>query len=312
MSACVSPMLARVGALVLMALGLVVPVVAEPVNSPARIAIIIDDVGYNLALGRRAAELPGAYTLALLPMTPHTRELAELGRERGKELMLHAPMANERGLPLGPGALELSMTRAELLQSLRASLASLPEVVGVNNHMGSALTAQPQPMGWVMSELVRRDLFFVDSRTTAASVAERVGRDYGLKTARRDVFLDHERSPTHIQQQLERALHLAQRRGWAVAIGHPHPETLAVLERAAPLMAEQAVQLVSASALVQRARFGAGYCPLAPDSLRDYRPPAGQMPPSIVSVRWWNWKSLINWSYQPAAKLEKHGISNSG
>lgn len=312
MSARVSPLLARLGAFALTGLALVAQAGFEPVKPVARIAIIIDDIGYNLPLGRRAAQLPGAYTLALLPMTPHTRELAELGYKRGKELMLHAPMANERGLPLGPGALDVGMPRAELLQSLRASLDSLPEVVGVNNHMGSALTVLARPMGWVMGELRQRELFFVDSRTTAASVAAPVARHYGLKTAQRDVFLDHRRDPAHIRQQLARALELAQRRGWAIAIGHPYPETLAVLEQAEALMAGQSVQLVSASTLLRRAVAGYAYCPLAPKKLRDYQPPVSPLARAVTSLHWWNWESLINWGYQPAQSLEKHGIRNSG
>ncbi|WP_049723237.1 divergent polysaccharide deacetylase family protein [Gilvimarinus polysaccharolyticus] len=291
MSTRVSWLLARISAVAaLISLTLVSQASVEPTPPPARIAIIIDDIGYNLALGRRAAELPGAYTLALLPMTPHTRELAELGQKRGKELMLHAPMANQQGLPLGPGALEVGMSRAEILQSLRASLDSLPEVVGVNNHMGSALTVQARPMGWVMGELRQRGLYFVDSRTTASTVAARVARGYGLKSAQRDVFLDHQRDPLHIQQQLARALDLAQRRGWAIAIGHPYPETLAVLEQAQALMAEQSVYLVSASALLRRAPAGRAYCPLAPKSLRDYQLPASQNSVVVTSARWWNLK----------------------
>jgi polysaccharide deacetylase 2 family uncharacterized protein YibQ len=257
------------------------------------LAIIIDDIGYNLALGRRAAELTGAYTLAVLPMTPHSRKLAALARAQGKELMLHAPMANSRHLPLGPGGLEADMPRARLLLALRQSLDSLPEVVGVNNHMGSALTAQARPMGWVMGELSKRSLYFVDSRTTAATVARQVAQAYGLKTAQRDVFLDHSRDPAHIEQQLIQALMLARERGSAIAIGHPYPETLAVLERAQEHLAHYAVQLVSASALVKTAPRSRQYCPLAPVMLRRPARSAVITGPLMGQQAWWYWHALI-------------------
>lgn len=302
-------MLARLSAGLLLSLALGVQAQA---GHPARLAIIIDDVGYNLSLGRRTAELNGAYTLAVLPMTPHSRELADLARERGKELMLHAPMASQRALPLGPGALELGVPRAELLSRLRQSLASLPEVVGVNNHMGSAFTEQALPLGWIMGELKRRDLFFVDSRTTAASVAGQVAQGYGLKSAQRDVFLDHVREPQHIRRQLTRAITLARQRGSAIAIGHPYPETLAVLEQAAGLLGEQSVQLVNVSELTRQAPAGRGSCPLAPSQLRGYRPANLHSPFVLSNSRWWSWRNLINWRYQPAVMLDKHGISKSG
>ncbi|WP_052480789.1 divergent polysaccharide deacetylase family protein [Gilvimarinus agarilyticus] len=302
-------MLARMAASLLLPLAFSAQAVAEP---DAKLAIIIDDIGYNLSLGRRTAVLKGAYTLALLPLTPHSRELATFAHTQGKELILHAPMANQRGLPLGPGALELGMPRDELLNNLRHSLMTLPEVVGVNNHMGSALTEHAQPMGWIMGELERRDLFFVDSRTTSASVAGEVAKSYGLRNAERDVFLDHVRDPEHIRQQLVRAIELARQRGSAIAIGHPYPETLEVLEQAGNLLAGQSVRLVSVSQLTRQALAGSGSCPLAPNSLRDYRPPNRYFPVVLANSRWWSWGNLINWRYQPAVILDKHGISKSG
>lgn len=294
MSAGVGSMLARCGAK-LMLIGLALAAqAAEPIQSGAQIAIIIDDVGYNLALGRRAAELPGAYTLALLPDTPHSQSLAEYGQKHGKELMLHLPMASERGLPLGPGGLEVDMPRRPLLHSLRASLDSLPAIVGVNNHMGSALTVRARPMGWVMGELRRRGLFFIDSRTTAASVAKQVAQHYGVKAIQRDVFLDHQRDTGHIRQQLLHALQLAQQRGSAVAIAHPYPETLALLEQAEAMFDGAAVQLVSASALVRRPPVYRGYCPSPPRYLRAYYPPSDAVKPLVANGHWWNWKSLID------------------
>ena len=219
----------------------------------ARLAIIIDDIGYNGPLGRRAADLDGAFTLAVLPFTPHTRELAQRAHEQGKEIILHAPMSNTRHMPLGKGGLESGMDYDEFMITLRADLADVPHLAGVNNHMGSQLTQEPEPMGWVMDELVRRDLYFVDSRTSAASQALAVAEAYGVPSLKRDVFLDNIRTREHINEQLLKAVQLAKRRGSAVAIGHPYPQTLSVLEQAPRLLAAHGVELVFASDLLREA-----------------------------------------------------------
>lgn len=237
----------------------------------AQLAIIIDDVGYNRPLGERAARLPGAYTLSLLPYTPHSQRLAELASGQGKELMLHAPMASLAGLELGPGALTLEMNRPQFISRLRDAIAQFPGIKGINNHMGSALTREFQPMGWVMSEARRAHLYFIDSRTTAASVAYRTAQAYGLPSASRDVFLDHQKQKAHIRQQLQSAITLARTTGRAIAIGHPYPETLDVLEHITDQwLAEQGVELVPASRLVTRRRPGNGYCIAPPPLLRQW------------------------------------------
>ena len=241
----------------------------SPLSARAgQLAIIIDDIGYNLKAGQRTIALPGAYTLALLPATPHSQTLAELAHQNGKELMLHAPMANMGGLALGPGGLTPEQTRAEFTARLRHSLDSLPHIQGVNNHMGSALTPLATPMGWVMDEIGKRALYFVDSRTTAASRGYEVARAYGLKAAKRDVFLDHSRESDDITAQLKHAIDIAQKRGQAIAIGHPYPETLAALEAAQPLLKASGVRLVPASALAQKSAPGNGHCPIPPPLLR--------------------------------------------
>ncbi len=223
---------------------------AQPVFA-AQLAIIIDDIGYNGPLGRRTANLEGAFTLAVLPFTPHTRELAQLAYKQGKEVILHAPMSNTRDMPLGKGGLESGMEYDEFINTLRANLADIPHLRGVNNHMGSQLTQETEPMGWLMDELIRHNLYFVDSRTSADSQALAVAKAYGVPALKRDVFLDNVRTLQHIQQQLLKAIQLAQRNGQAIAIGHPYPQTLQVLEQAPTLLAEHGVQLVPVSHLLR-------------------------------------------------------------
>lgn len=223
---------------------------SQPALAKGQLAIIIDDIGYNLALGKRTTDLPGDFTLAVLPFTPHGSELAQRAHQRGKEIMLHAPMSNHHNYPLGRGGLVSGMQRAELLAVLRQNLASIPHVRGVNNHMGSQLTEQAEPMRWVMEELKMRRLYFVDSRTSARTQALMVAQAIQLPSRKRDVFLDDERTRDNIDYQLRRALELAQRQGSAIAIGHPYPETLAALEQLQPLLDYYQVRLVKASQLM--------------------------------------------------------------
>ena len=222
-----------------------------PASASGQLAIIIDDIGYNLALGKRSADLNGDFTLAVLPFTPHGVELAERAHRQGKEIMLHAPMSNRHNYPLGRGGLKTGMQRTEFLAVLRENLANIPHIKGVNNHMGSQLTEQAEPMGWLMDELHQRQLYFVDSRTSAMTQALTVAEKIHLPSRKRDVFLDDERTTSNIKHQLIRALKLAQQRGSAIAIGHPYPETLSELEQLQPLLAQYQVRLVKASQLMQ-------------------------------------------------------------
>jgi polysaccharide deacetylase 2 family uncharacterized protein YibQ len=219
-------------------------------NGPVRIAIIIDDIGYNRDLSLRAAQLPAAVTLAVLPHSPNGAEIAGIGHRSGKEIMLHAPMAAESGRALGKGALTAAMGQQAFIKTLREAIAAVPHVTGVNNHMGSQLTQNSRAMGWLMGELKSRQLYFVDSRTSAASVALDTARASQLPSLKRDVFLDNERSVYRINRQLEQLLMLAREQGQAVAIGHPYPETLQALEARLPQLRAEGIQLVPVSQLL--------------------------------------------------------------
>lgn len=195
--------------------------------------------------------LPGPVTLAFLPHTPYAAQLAHTAFDGGKEIMLHLPMDSAAPRPLGPGGLGLRMEEERFLEILRDDLAAVPHISGVNNHMGSLLTLHAGRMGWLMAELGTHDgLYFVDSRTTPASVALDTARRYGIPGAARDVFLDHDRRPATIRLQLDRLLAKARAAGAAIGIGHPHPETLAVLEERLPALAREGVRLVPLSRLI--------------------------------------------------------------
>jgi uncharacterized protein len=199
-----------------------------------KLILIIDDIGNNHELGERAVNLPGQVNLAFLPHTPWAEKLANQGWKNGHTIMLHAPMANTGDARLGPGALTEGMGRLSLQQTLLDDIRAIPHVEGVNNHMGSQLTQEVEAMTWVMEVLDQQGLFFVDSRTTAASVALKQARQAGIPAMSRDVFLDNDRSETALRQQFEQALQLASHRGQVVLIGHPYPETLDFLEHELP------------------------------------------------------------------------------
>ena len=227
------------------------PAAAEPTASsmPPTIAIIIDDMGHNLHEGRRLANMDQPLTLAFLPYRPHTDSLARLAHRKHKEIMLHAPMANTHNFGLGQGGLTPEMDQRAMTTTLRRALQSIPFVQGVNNHMGSLLTQQLQPMDWVMRELQRYPVYFVDSRTIASSVAGDVAQDYQIPTLTRDVFLDHEQTEAFIDRQFKLLIKRARENGSAVGIGHPHPVTVDYLEKHLPMLDEQGIAIATISGL---------------------------------------------------------------
>lgn len=230
------------------------------VQDPLRpsISIIIDDIGYRLKAGTRAIELPGAIAYAFLPHTPHAITLAKLAHSHNKEIMLHAPMQAadaEKNRLLGPGALTMEMNEQQIINTLQADLASIPHVIGINNHMGSLLTRHPGHMLWVMRELNRQgNLFFVDSLTSNQSVASQVANEFSVPALQRDIFLDHLADEAHINRQFDKLITLAKRRGSAVAIAHPYEETLNVLEKRLLELESLEINLIPVSVMIQQRR----------------------------------------------------------
>lgn len=221
--------------------------------APPALAIIIDDVGHGYAVGRRLIDMPFPLALAILPFTPAGNRLAEEALAAGKTVLLHLPMENAAGISPGPGGLYASMEPAAFRQSLEKTLDSLPGIQGVNNHMGSRLTTLRPQMDWVMEELAERQLFFVDSRTQAATQAAMAAEARGLANLSRDVFLDNARDPVSMEQAVRVAMDKARKQGFAVLIGHPYPETMAFLSsRMARLADSEGVQLVSLQQLLAR------------------------------------------------------------
>ena len=214
-----------------------------------QIVIIIDDLGYQLEAGQRAIDLPGPISYAILPATPSGRKLAQAAHEQGKEVLLHLPLESVgHSGPSEPGEITLDMSRAAFVAAFDAALESVPFAIGVSSHRGSLLTRHPGHMLWLMQEIGKHDgMFFVDSYTTHHSVAMQVAAETGVAAARRHVFLDNDRSSEAISEEFERLTDLANRKGIAIGIGHPYPETLDFLERKLAELDAGAIQLISVS-----------------------------------------------------------------
>ena len=206
----------------------------------AYLSVIIDDLGQSPDRDARTLALPGPVTMAIMPDTPHATDFARQAHHAGRTVILHMPMDPATG----PYAWHPGTPLPELEKRLNAALLRVPYAAGLNNHMGSRMTAQPEAMAWLMGELQRRDLFFVDSRTSAATVAAAKAQTQGLASVSRDVFLDDVRTTDAIAGQLRLAVELARRQGTAVVIGHPYPQTLEVLERELPRLKGQGVELI--------------------------------------------------------------------
>ena len=233
-------------------LGVWLAAAAAPGVPLARIAIIIDDLGYQLEAGRRSINLPGPVACAILPSTPRATKLAEAAFANGKDVLLHLPLEPvSKDSQADPGGILLNMSRDQFAMTFSSDLESVPHAIGVNSHRGSMLTRHPGHMGWLMEELrTHGDLIFVDSYTTHKSVALQLARESGVPAVKRDVFLDPDRSPETVEREFGRLKDLARINGVAVGIGHPYPSTLALLEREIPKLREDGIELVSISELV--------------------------------------------------------------
>lgn len=215
-----------------------------------RLAIIIDDIGSDNSAASTLLKLPYPLTLSILPRQAHSTEIADEAYRRGDQVMLHLPMEFEGNTAKAePVELRVGMPASEIHFLVGQMLSDVPHAVGVNNHEGSLATAQPQLMAELMNELRQRGLFFIDSRTTAATIAYSAAESAGVAAASRKVFLDDVETRDAILRQLDLAARDAAANGSAIAIGHPHPATISALTEALPRLSSR-VQLVFASTLV--------------------------------------------------------------
>jgi polysaccharide deacetylase 2 family uncharacterized protein YibQ len=216
-----------------------------------RLAIIIDDLGYDRSAADAVLALGFPLTVSVLPHLPLSGELAEEAQRRGDQVMLHLPMESEAdGAKPEDIELRVGMSAAQVDAALAGMLETVPYAAGVNNHQGSRATADPALMLALMPALRQRGLFFVDSRTDAKTVAYAMAEREGVPAASRKVFLDDIASREAILKQLNLAARDAQRDGFTIAIGHPRAATIAALAEGVPQLEARGIHLVFASELV--------------------------------------------------------------
>ncbi len=217
----------------------------------ARLAIILDDLGNDRAAADAIFALPYPLTISVLPEHLHSAEIAEEAHRRGYQVMLHLPMQSVANEKPEPAELRSGLSPGDVASMVDRMLASIPNVSGVNNHQGSQATADSQLMSELMPLLREKNLFYVDSRTTTATVAYETAQKQGVHTAFRNVpFLDDVAEVSAVRAQLQLAIRGARTKGEAIAIGHARPATLQALGEVLPKLEAQGVCLVFASELV--------------------------------------------------------------
>jgi hypothetical protein len=224
---------------------------APPAGKRGRLAILLDDAGQRMDFVPMAARLPAEIGVAVLPFLPYSAEAAVEMHEAGHEVWLHLPMEAVGDSDPGPGALMVGMGDDELRDAVFMAINNIPHLVGINNHMGSKATADLRMMTWMMQDLAAMDLAFLDSRTTVDTVAEVAARAQGVRTGRRHVFLDNERTKDAIRAQLDEAVYRSLMEGEIIAIGHLSEVTLAVLTDELPGLKKRGVDLVAPTDLLK-------------------------------------------------------------
>ena len=224
---------------------------AAPVGKPL-IAVVIDDMGIDRRRTAEVTALQGPLTTSFLTYAGDLKSQVLAAQRAGHELLVHVPMEpSSKAVDPGPNVITTGLSQSEMKRRLDWALERFPDFVGINNHMGSRFTADRDGMVFVLSALKRRGLLFLDSRTTAETVAASVARDLDLPFVERHVFLDDDPSATAVARQLREVERIAARDGYAVVIGHPKDATIDALRQWLPALARRGFALVPVSAIVE-------------------------------------------------------------
>nr|WP_233102518.1 divergent polysaccharide deacetylase family protein [Providencia rettgeri] len=217
--------------------------------SAAKLAIVIDDFGYRVKEDNQILALPAAVTIAILPSSPHGREVAEKAHQQGRDILIHMPMKPLSNQPLEKDTLSPSMSAEDIDRLIKNAIQRVPYAKGMNNHMGSEMTSSLPGMRNVMHSLSQSNLFFLDSVTIGNTQVKNAAKEYGVPTLRRHIFIDNHQSEEETRSQLNKAVAYARKHGSAVAIGHPHPSTVRALQKYLPQLPAD-IELVAVSSLL--------------------------------------------------------------
>jgi polysaccharide deacetylase 2 family uncharacterized protein YibQ len=219
------------------------------------VALIVDDMGSSLETLDELLALEQPLTISVLPYSPYAQETARVAHEKNLEVLLHLPLEslnNSDAMTAAEGMIMATMSPEEIAQAFEASLARVPFADGVNNHMGSKFTAEVTPMEALLEPMKKKNLLFVDSRTTAKTVAYDEALKMGIPAVKRDVFLDADADRSRIRGRLVELFRAAQKRGRAVGICHPFPETLQVLKSSFRMYQNYGLEVVPVSMLARK------------------------------------------------------------
>lgn len=240
--------------------------------APAKLVIVIDDFGYRLKNELAMIALSPNITVSVLPDAPHAERVATAAEQNGNDVMLHLPMLPLSRQPLEINTLTPVMTEQQVKAIIDRALMKVPFAVGINNHMGSAMTSNYPAMQRVMEAISAYPFFFLDSKTVARSQVKKAGKDFRKTVLERDVFLDDTIETGAIRQQFQRAIAVARKQGQAIVIGHPHTQTLHVLQQMLKNL-PQDIQLVKITDLLP---------PLASQFEADDNEPDSTTPDSLL------------------------------
>lgn len=228
------------------------PAVIEVPRPSAKLAIVIDDMGTDMKKLRELVSLGSPVTIAVMPNMRFSRETSMEASAKGLEVIMHMPMEPKDVSDNNPGtdALLTAMTAEEIKALMEAGFKTVPDAIGINNHMGSKFTEDAVHMQAVLQLIKKKNMFFLDSRTSANSVGARLAREIGVRNADRNVFLDNNRDVKYIKGQIAEAVKIARKRGKAIAIGHPYPETIQALKESVPGLDDTGIEVVRISEII--------------------------------------------------------------
>ncbi|KGD84789.1 divergent polysaccharide deacetylase family protein [Pantoea sp. BS_4] len=247
-----------------------------------KLAIVIDDVGYRPTEENKVLQMPQAISVAVLPDAPYARQMAIKAHQGGHEVLIHLPMAPLSKQPLEKNTLTPEMSSAEIDRIIRSAVNNVPYAVGLNNHMGSKMTSSLPGMQKVMQALNQYNLYFLDSMTIGNSQSVPAAQGTHVRVLKRRVFLDDSQDINAIRQQFSRAVKLAERDGYAIAIGHPHPNTVRVLQQMLPTLPAD-ITLVTPGQLLNEPLRNGSASPAK--TLPRNKPVQGFQPPGECKVK---------------------------
>lgn len=220
-----------------------------------KVVIIVDDIGMSKSSVDKLLQIQAPITFAVLPNLPHSEYAANEAHKKGREVMLHLPMEPKESsgytaVDAGEDALVLGLPKSEIQRRIDKNLSSIPHIQGVNNHMGSKFMESEELLELVMEEIKAKDLYFIDSMTSGASMGSRAASKYGVRSAERDIFLDDaSKGSSYVKSQLRHLIKVSQKKGYAIGICHPYPDTIKALSEMIPEMQEE-VEIASVSTLL--------------------------------------------------------------